>query len=194
MLLRLLDQLSESSDRIETKRTMFAVSALCRQHPEGLSEFVAHRGFETLKHIMWSTTLDVQASIVRFIGDIAGEHSGDAYTSDDTHGDNYDDHTYNPKLLRSLANNGWCNLVALLFEKVDQRPSLQEDVLNTLLVLNPVCAPETIKIRHHLTHTAKTLMGLYEADRENEYAKEIANLATRTVAEAEYIANQTTLQ
>ena len=50
-VLRLLSQLGAASQKTETKRTLYAVSALCRQHQDGLEAFTQLDGFDSLAKV-----------------------------------------------------------------------------------------------------------------------------------------------
>ena len=138
---------------------------------------------------MLQSPMSIQASVVRFIGDITDEHAV-LYSHDDeadgsaTAGEgSLEQHTHKPELLRHLDVTGWCERIVALCEAVgSSNPSAQEDVLNTMLGLLPVCSEQVGGLRPTLLAVAQTFEASFAEDPEDEFAKELADLARGIIA------------
>lgn len=190
VLPRLLSQLGAASQKTETKRTLYAVSALCRQHQDGLEAFTQLDGFDSLAKVMLRSPVTIQASVVRFIGDVAGEHAVLYGDDGDTDIDgpaaaegSLEQHTHNPELLRHLAETGWCERIVALCELVgSSNPSAQEDVLNTMLGLLPVCSDQVGMLQPTLITVAQAFEASFAEDPDDLFAKELADLTRGIMA------------
>lgn len=141
LLEKLLTQAILSTEELETKRTVFAISAIVRQNPEIQEEFIASGGYATLKALMlrdkWFT---VRAAISRFIGDVSQERPCDKYGSNEKT-ENHRSITGNPDLRKYLKDNGWCAVLEKLFFDAQnyEKYYAKQDAVDVLEVLAAEC-------------------------------------------------------
>eukprot|EP00040_Diaphanoeca_grandis_P021817 m.116492 g.116492 ORF g.116492 m.116492 type:complete len:448 (-) comp28510_c0_seq1:251-1594(-) len=175
----LLVQLDTSNDSTEIKRTLYAISAIIRHNPQARDLFwLELGGFGALLKLMHDSTLAVKSKAVGLVGDLVNEEiRGGRHAYEDPQVAR-ESSAAPPKLLRSLADAGWCEVMLGFSSEIKENLLVHETNLISMLAMSPVCTEEFGNKKWVLQALERKSRETFDENpEENEFALDVSKLA-----------------